>query len=262
MKGGKLQSGSLPKTRSRRFVRVGDHTPPPAKAAPPPPPTLPPGPPRRKLSARPWLVALLAGFLVTLLLLLIAGGWTYRVEVVNYQGPEMEKDRILAVIAQESPVYYRDGRSRLGVFFDQEHRQYLRYDQLPKNWVNAIVAAEDANFFVHPGVDPKHILRASIQNIRAGKVVAGGSTLTQQTAKNLFYRPDRSLRSKWTELLNALRLEQRYSKEEILEFYANQFHVSANGRGLAIGARYFFDKPVEVLTLKECAFLAGLMKGL
>ena len=92
-------------------------------------------------------------------------------------------------------------------------------------------------------------------------MVAGGSTLTQQTAKNLYYRPDRSLKSKWTELLNALRLEARYSKEEIIEFYANQFHVSSNGRGLGIGARYFFDKTVDELDTLECAFLAGLVKA-
>lgn len=262
MKSGKLQSGNLPKGKGRRFVRVDD---PPAKAAPPPPPGPPSGPPRGPRPPRgpmkPWVSALLAGFFAPLFCFSVWAGWTYRVEVVDYAGPEMEKEKILAVIAQESPVTYRDGRTRLGVFFDQEHRQYLRYEQFPKNWVNAIVAAEDSNFFAHPGVDPKHILRASIQNLRAGKVVAGGSTLTQQTAKNLFYRPDRSLRSKWTELLNALRLERLYSKEEILEFYGNQFHVSANGRGLAIGARYFFDKSVDQLSLKECAFLAGLVKA-
>ncbi|MFO0003623.1 MAG: biosynthetic peptidoglycan transglycosylase, partial [bacterium] len=107
----------------------------------------------------------------------------------------------------------------------------------------------------------KHIVRAAVQNARAGRVVAGGSTLTQQTAKNLFYRPDRSLRSKAQELVDALRLEAHFSKEDILEFYANQFHVSANGRGLGIAARYFFDKRVDELTLKECAFIAGMVKA-
>jgi membrane peptidoglycan carboxypeptidase len=135
------------------------------------------------------------------------------------------------------------------------------YEEIPEDYVHAIVAAEDGTFFEHPGVSAKHIVRAMFQNLKAGRVVAGGSTLTQQTAKNLFYRPDRSLRSKLQELVNALRLEAHFSKEDILEFYANQFHVSANGRGLGIAARYFFDKPVARLTTKECAFIAGMVKA-
>ena len=86
-------------------------------------------------------------------------------------------------------------------------------------------------------------------------------TLTQQTAKNLFNRPDRSFRSKLEEAVNALRLEYYYSKEEILEFYANQFHVTGNGRGIGIAARYLFDKDVSELTLLECAYIAGMVKG-
>ncbi len=187
--------------------------------------------------------------------------WAYQRYVVDDPGPEFTRDAILGIIAQESPVYYRDGATRIGVFFDVEHRAWVPWNDIPEDWVHAIVASEDGAFFEHPGVSAKHIVRAAIQNVRAGRVVAGGSTLTQQTAKNLFYRPDRSVRSKLVELVDALRLEAHFSKEEILEFYANQFHVSANGRGLGIGARYFFDKAPRELTLKECAFLAGLVKA-
>lgn len=190
-----------------------------------------------------------------------AGGWGYQEHVVEDPGPQFTPEAIQAIIAQESPVYYRDGATRIGVFFDLEHRAYVPFADIPKAYVNAIVAAEDGDFFEHKGVSPKHIVRAMWQNARAGSVVAGGSTLTQQTAKNLFYRPDRSFRSKWGELVNALRLESHFSKEDILEFYANQFHVSANGRGLGIAARYFFDKEVSKLSVKECAFIAGLVKA-
>ena len=175
---------------------------------------------------------------------------------------------IMAIIAQESAVLYSDGRTRIGVFFAQEHRQYVPFERLPAAWVDAIVAAEDQRFWEHPGVDPQGIARAMVQNAKAGGLVAGGSSLTQQTAKNLFYRPDRSLRSKIDELANALRLEQafgaddkRAGKQKILEFYANQFHVSHNGRGIAIAARYFFDKDVEELDVLECAYIAGLVKA-
>ena len=188
-----------------------------------------------------------------------AGG--YQILVGSETPEHIQRDHILEIIAQESPVLYRDGQTRLGVFFAREHRDYVPFDEIPQAWVDAIVAAEDQRFFDHYGVDPLGIARAMLSNIRAGRVVAGGSTLTQQTAKNLYYRPDRSLRSKLVELVDALRLEAEYEKTDILEFYANQFHVSANGRGLGIAARYFFDKEVSALTTLECAFLAGLVKA-
>jgi membrane peptidoglycan carboxypeptidase len=192
---------------------------------------------------------------------LIVGGWYYKRHVVDEPGEHLQREAILAIIAQESPVLYSDGQTRIGTFFDKEHREYVAYGQIPEAWVHAIVASEDQHFYDHPGVDPTGIARAMVQNVKAGRMVAGGSTLTQQTAKNLYYRPDRSLSSKLTELVNALRLEAHYSKEEILEFYANQFHVSANGRGLGIAARYFFDKEVGELSTLECAFIAGMVKG-
>jgi membrane peptidoglycan carboxypeptidase len=185
----------------------------------------------------------------------------YKDEVIDNPGDHIQPEAIQAVIAQESPVLYRDGKTRIGVFFDKDHREYVPFEQIPEAWVQAIVAAEDKSFWSHPGVDFAGIARAMKQNIAAGKLVAGGSSLTQQTAKNLFYRPDRSLKSKWTELVNALRLEAHYSKEDILEFYANQFHVNSNGRGLGIAARYFFDKRPEEMDTLECAFIAGMVKA-
>jgi membrane peptidoglycan carboxypeptidase len=199
--------------------------------------------------------------LVLTVMAAVAGRLAYTAWVVDDPGPGFQRAEILAVIAQESPVTYRDGKTPLGVFFDSEHRSYVSYTDLPQDWVHAIVAAEDGNFFKHPGFDPKHILRAAWQNIVAGHVVAGGSTLSQQTAKNLFYRPDRSWKAKLAEATTTLRLEAHFSKEDILEFYANQFHVSANGRGIGIAARYFFDKTPKELTTKECAFIAGLVKA-
>ncbi len=190
----------------------------------------------------------------------LAGVW-YKSEVIDNPGPEFTHDAIYSVIDQESPVFYADGETRLGVFFDDEHRNFVGWDELPAAYVASIVAAEDGNFFHHPGFDPKHIARAMRDNLRAGRLVAGGSTLTQQTAKNLFYRPDRSLKAKLNEAGNALRLEAHFDKKDILTFYANQFHVSGNGRGLGIAARYFFSKDVSELSVLESAFLAGLVKA-
>ena len=180
--------------------------------------------------------------------------------VVKTPCPEMEESAIESILGQESPVYYRDGEQKIGVLFKDIHRQYLKFDQIPKNFVNAIVAAEDKHFFTHYGVDLPGIVRAMIANYKAGRVVQGGSTLTQQTAKNLFKRKSRSYKAKLKELLYALRLENKFSKEKILEFYANQFYVSGNGHGLGVAARYYFDKDAADLSLLEAAFIAGSVK--
>ncbi len=180
--------------------------------------------------------------------------------VVFAPGDQIKQGNIEKLLAVESPVYFSDGERKLGVFFEKAHRQYTPFSQIPEKFVQAIVAAEDNNFFSHHGVDLKGLSRAFWANLKAGRVVQGGSTITQQTAKNLFKRQSRSVVEKVKEMLFALRLEYHYPKEKILEFYINQFYVSGNGRGLGVAARYYFDRPVEELTLLECAFIAGSVK--
>jgi len=200
-------------------------------------------------------------FLILLAVLLagaVAGGLYYL--VVLHPGEEISQENIQSILGRESPVYYRDGQEKIGVLFQTYHRQYLRYDQIPPQFIQALIAAEDNRFFQHYGVDPVGILRATIANIKAGRVVQGGSTITQQTAKNLFKRQSRSFEAKLKELLYALRLEYHYPKEKILEFYCNQFFVSGNGHGLGVAARYYFDKDPSQLTLLEKAFIAGSVK--
>ena len=168
---------------------------------------------------------------------------------------------ILSELSGESRVYYRDGERLLGSFFDVNHRIYVPFGEIPENIVNALVAAEDARYFDHGGFDITGFSRAMLNNIRAGRLQQGGSTLTQQTVKNIYGREERSIKAKWKELINALRMEKHFSKEEILEFYLNQFHVSGTGKGVAIAAQYFFNKDLKDLTLAECAFIAGSVKG-
>jgi membrane peptidoglycan carboxypeptidase len=187
-----------------------------------------------------------------------AAGLYYLVAMVP--SPEIEEAHINEILGRESPVYYRDGQTKLGVLFEGIHRQYLPYKEIPQHFINALIAAEDNQFFYHFGIDIPGIVRAMIANLQAGRIVQGGSTITQQTAKNLFKRESRSMEAKVKELLFALRLEHRYSKEKILEFYSNQFFVSGNGHGLGVAARYFFDKEPKDLSLLECAFIAGSVK--
>lgn len=182
--------------------------------------------------------------------------WT----VVLEPGEEIKIENIRRILGKESHVFYSDGKSRLGVFFDNAHRQYVSYNEIPDVFVNALVASEDDRFFEHIGFDIIGISRAMLKNIAAGRIVQGGSTLTQQTAKNLFRRSERSFEAKLKELLFALRLEYHYTKEQIFEFYINQFYVSGNGHGLGVAARYYFDKKTSDLTLVESAFIAGSVK--
>jgi penicillin-binding protein 1A len=180
--------------------------------------------------------------------------------VVVEPGSEISETNIAQILGRESHVYYSDGKTKLGVFFDTAHREYVKYSEIPSDFVNALVSAEDGRFFEHFGFDLGGISRAMVKNFQAGRVVQGGSTLTQQTAKNLFKREDRSYKAKLKELLFALRLEYYYPKEKIFEFYSNQFYVSGNGHGLGVAARYYFDKKSSELNLVECAFIAGSVK--
>jgi len=198
---------------------------------------------------------------ITLILLVGLGAagtifWLVAVE----PGEEISEENIRRILGRESPVYYNDGVVPLGVFFADAHRTYIDYQDIPQTFIDALVAAEDNRFFSHFGFDVIGISRAALKNIQARRIVQGGSTLTQQTAKNLFKRKNRSFRAKLEELIYALRLEYHYSKERILEFYANQFYVSGNGLGLGVASRYYFDKSPDQLTLVEAAFIAGSVK--
>ncbi len=199
---------------------------------------------------------------VVLFVLVPAGFLFYLYYSVTLEAAErIERGVIDSILASESPVYYDDGKTPIGVFFEKTHRKYIRYEEIPKIFIKAIVAAEDRSFFEHHGVDLKAVARAMISNIKAGKVVQGGSTITQQTAKNIFKREKRSYWAKMKELCQAFLLERNYSKEEILEMYANQFFVTGYGKGVRIASQYFFDKEVKDLDLVEAAFIAGSLKA-
>ena len=173
----------------------------------------------------------------------------------------IERGAIDLIIASESPVFYDDGATSIGVFFEKTHRKYLQYKDIPTVFIKALIAAEDKKFLAHNGLDIKAIFRALIANIKAGKVVQGGSTITQQTAKNIFRREKKSYKAKFKELIQAFLLERKYTKEEIIEMYANQFFVNGYGKGLSIASQYFFDKDTKDLDLLESAFIAGSVKA-
>jgi penicillin-binding protein 1A len=142
-----------------------------------------------------------------------------------------------------------------------ERRIFMPLSRIPQSLKDAIIATEDRRFHSHWGVDPVGIARAVYQNYRRGRIVEGGSTITQQLTKVLFLTPDKSLERKLKEAILALELERRYSKDRILEMYLNQVYFGHGAYGVEAAARTFFGKSVSELTLQESALLAGLPRA-
>jgi penicillin-binding protein 1A len=138
---------------------------------------------------------------------------------------------------------------------------YVPLDLMPRTMVNAVIATEDKRFFEHHGIDPLGLLRAAIANARAGHFVQGGSTLTQQLAKNLYLSSDRTFARKLQEFSLALWLESRLSKSDILELYLNRMYLGGGAYGVDAAARRYFGKPARNLMLAEAALVAGLLKA-
>ena len=147
----------------------------------------------------------------------------------------------------------------------REKRRVVRMDQLPKVLVDAVLAAEDKRFFEHPGFDPVRIVGAAWADLRHHNAGQGASTLTMQLARSLFFSTERTWKRKVAETLVALELEQRFSKQQLFELYANEIYLGNRGsfaiRGFGQGAQAYFGKDVHDLTLAEAAFLAGIIRA-
>lgn len=140
-------------------------------------------------------------------------------------------------------------------------RGHIRVDVLPNHLIKAVLATEDRRFYDHWGVDVGGMIRASYRNFRAGAVVQGGSTITQQLAKNLFLEPERTVIRKLEELVYTVWLEQRFTKDEILELYLNRVYLGGGTYGVEAAARHYFGRSARDVTLAQSAVLAGLLKA-
>jgi penicillin-binding protein 1A len=159
-------------------------------------------------------------------------------------------------------VYAGDGG--LLAEFATEKRIFVPVASIPQRVKNAFIAAEDKNFYRHGGVDPEGILRAAVvdlRNLRSGRRPVGGSTITQQVARNFLLTQDVSVSRKIKEMILAYRIEQVLSKDQILELYLNEIYLGLNSYGVAAAALDYFDKPMDQLTVAEAAFLAALPKA-
>lgn len=148
---------------------------------------------------------------------------------------------------------------------ERERRRLVSFRQVPEHFIHAVMAAEDGRFFQHWGVDPRGILRAMVTNLRHGRIRQGGSTITQQLAKNYFLTHDRNLKRKLQEVLLAVIMELKFPKEVILEIYLNEIYLGQRGsvaiNGIGEAADFYFGKPIQHLTLSESAAIAGLIKA-
>ena len=155
---------------------------------------------------------------------------------------------------------YAENNEVIAEFF-AEKRILTSLSEVPPYLKEAIIVTEDGNFYKHWGIDFRGILRALKANILAGELVQGGSTITQQLARNLFLTRERTLERKIREAVLSLQIEKKYSKDEILELYLNQIYLGRGAYGVAAASWNYFSKPLEEINLSEAAFLAGLPRA-
>ena len=189
---------------------------------------------------------------VTILIVL----WTFSNSIPDYRFLKNYKPPV------SSKMY--SGNGELVADFSREKRIFIPFEAIPKNVINSFLSAEDKNFFSHPGVDAKGVMRAiinNIKNIMSSKRLEGASTITQQVAKNFLLTNEVSFNRKIKEAILALRIERALSKERILELYLNQIYLGSGAYGVAAASLEYFDKSIKELNYNEAALLAALPKA-
>ena len=195
-------------------------------------------------------------FSLLLAITIFAVLWTFSTNIPDYKFLKNYKPPV------SSKVY--SGNGNLVGDFSKEKRIFVPFNSIPKTVINSFLSAEDKNFFYHPGVDAKGVLRAlinNIQNIMTSKRLEGASTITQQVAKNFLLTNEVSLNRKIKEAILAFRIERALSKERILELYLNQIYLGSGAYGVAAASLEYFDKPIKELSYAESALLAALPKA-
>jgi penicillin-binding protein 1A len=211
----------------------------------------------------PRVLKLLGALLASLVVLAIvgAGGVLY---LLHRYGSDLPDYRQLADYQPPTVTRIHAADGRLMAEYAHEKRIFVPVEAIPRRLIQAFLAAEDKNFYDHPGIDPLSILRAVFTNLeRLGddRRPVGASTITQQVAKNFLLSGEVSLRRKVKEALLAFRIEHAFTKDEILELYLNEIYLGVGSYGVAAAALNYFDKSLDELTVAEAAFLAGLPKA-
>ena len=199
---------------------------------------------------------ILACFSLLIFITIFAILWTFSNNIPDYKFLKNYKPPV------SSKVY--SGKGDLVADFSKEKRIFVPYDSIPKNVIYSFLSAEDKNFFSHPGVDAKGVLRAvinNIKNIMSSKRLEGASTITQQVAKNFLLTNEVSISRKVKEAILAFRIERALTKERIIELYLNQIYLGSGAYGVAAASIEYFDKSIKELNYGEAALLAALPKA-
>ncbi|RUR52982.1 penicillin-binding protein 1A [Vreelandella populi] len=179
-----------------------------------------------------------------------------------YFSPGLPDVRQLQNFELHSPLRIFTNDGKLIGEFGEERRVVVDFDEIPQDMVNALIAAEDTNYFDHAGVDPRGLARAAVELAQSGGAIqSGGSTITMQVARNYMLTLDQTFTRKIREILLALQMEKVLSKEEIFELYVNKIFLGNRAYGIAAAADTYYDKPLSELTLAETAMIAGLPKA-
>ncbi len=205
-----------------------------------------------RLSRYRKIFAATAGLGITSLLLLLS--------IIAYHAINLPTPSLADLRRQTNSIQILDAKGRTLARRGERHT-FLKTEQIPQHFISAVLATEDRRFINHIGIDVIGLMRATVRNIRAGRYVEGGSTITQQLAKNTFLKPRRTMSRKIQELILAFWLEVRLSKKQILELYLNRVYFGGGAYGIEAAANRYFGKPAQKLTLGESAVLAGLLKA-
>ena len=195
-------------------------------------------------------------FFITILLFTLSTLWYFSIGLPDYKKLSNYQPPI------SSRVYSENGK--LIAEYAIEKRLFVPFDSIPQKVINSFLSAEDKNFFNHPGIDAKGILRAIVKNLKnssQNKRLEGASTITQQVAKNFLLTNEVSMKRKIKEAILAFRIERAYTKERILELYLNQIYLGQGTYGIAAASLEYFDKPIKELTYADSALLAALPKA-
>lgn len=165
---------------------------------------------------------------------------------ITFKGYQLYKEAVSSVSLETKFEEMKQG----------EH--YTNYEELPEIYIQAVISVEDKRFFQHPGIDVKSICRAIIHNIQAGALVEGGSTITQQLAKNLYFDQEKSFLRKIAEVFMAFDIEGHYTKKEIFEWYVNTIYFGEGYYGIGSACLGYYGKEPEAMTDEEAMTLAGI----
>lgn len=190
-----------------------------------------------------------------------AGAGVVGLSVVLYLGPQLPDIEQLRDIRLQTPLRIFSRDEKLIAEFGEKRRNPVNYDQIPVDFIRAILAAEDTRYYTHQGIDIKGLARAFVQLAQTGSIQSGGSTITMQVARNYLLTLDQTFTRKFKEILIALQMEQILSKEEIMELYVNKIYLGNRAYGIDAAAEVYYGKELHELSLAQLAMIAGLPKA-